>query len=59
MVCQRGLHTHRDLKKIASCRVKPLQLVERNEESVLASKDVMLEDGLEDVENLFIDLKNA
>ena len=62
MVCQRGqsvfLHTHRDLKKIASCHVKPFQLVERNEESVLASKDVVLEDGLEDVKNLFTDLKN-
>ena len=62
MVCQRGqsiyLHKHRDLKKIASCRVKPFKLVDRNEESALVSKDVMLEDGLEDVENLFTDLKN-
>ena len=43
------LHTHGDLKKIASCQVKPFELVERSEESWLVSKEVMLEDGLEDV----------
>ena len=54
VVCQRGqsvyLHTHSDLKKIAACRVKPFELVDQDEES--ASKEVMLEDGLKDVENL-------
>ena len=52
------LHTHRDLKKIASCRVKPFELMERTDESVLVSKEVMLKDGLEEVENLLTDLKN-
>ena len=54
VVCQ----SVRDLKKIAYCRVKLFELVDRDEESVLVSKDVMLEDGLEDFENLFTDLKN-
>ena len=52
------LHTHGDLKKIASCPVKPFKLVDRNVESALVSKNVMLEDRLEDIENLFTDLKN-
>ena len=52
------LHTHGYLMKIASCYVKLFEFVDRNEESVLVSKDVMLEDGLEDVENLSTDLKN-
>ena len=60
VVCQRGqsvyLHTHGDLKKIAACRVKLFKLLDRDEES--ASKEVMLEDGLEDVENLYTDLKD-
>ena len=62
MVCQRGLsvyvHTRGDLKKIASCHVKLFKLVDRNEESALVSKNMMLEDGLQDVKNLLTDLKN-
>ena len=52
------LHTHGYLMKIASCYVKLFEFVDRNEESVLVSKDLMLEDRLEDVKNLFTDLKN-
>ena len=63
VICQRGwsvyLHTHGDLKKIASCRVKPYKLVEREEQSMFSPTDsgkaVMLENGLEDVESLFTD----
>ena len=63
MVCQRGqsvyLHTHGDLKKIAACRLKPFELLDQDkcEESV-STKDVMLEDGLKDVENLYTNLKD-
>ena len=40
-----------DIKKVASCKVKPFQLV--NRESIKdSSKEVMLEDGQEDVKNL-------
>ena len=37
--------------------MKPFELVDRDEESALlkSSKDVMLEDGLEEVKNLFTD----
>ena len=58
VVTQRGqsvyLHTHGDSNKIAACRVKPYKLVERQEQttSTEKNKEVMLEDGLEDVENL-------
>ena len=40
---------------IAACRIKPFELMEREEQSVSSEsgKEVMLEDGLEDVENLF------
>ena len=61
VVCQWGqsvyLHTHGDLKKIAACWVKPYKLVEREEQSVSSKsgKEVMLVDGLEDIENLFTD----
>ena len=63
VLCQRGqsvyLHTHGDLKKIAACRLKPFELVSQDElEEFAAVKEVMLEDGLEDVENLFTDLKD-
>ena len=53
-------HTHGDLKKIAACCVKPFELVEREEQSVSSKTgNVMLEDGLEDVESLFTeDLRN-
>ena len=51
------LHTHRYLKKITACRVKPFELVERDKESVSSktNKDMMHEDGLEDVRSLFTD----
>ena len=53
------LHTHGDLKKVAACRVKPFELVSRDESGESTSeKEVMLEDGLEDVENLLTDLKD-
>ena len=60
MVTQRGqsiyLHTHGDLKKIAACRVKPFELVDTNEDE---PKEVMNEDGLKDIENIYtIDLNN-
>ena len=53
VVTQQGqniyLHTHVDLKKIAACRVKPFELVNTNKD---LSKEVMKEDGLEDIDNL-------
>ena len=62
VVCQQGksvyLHTHSDLKKIAACNVKPYQLIDRDEDSALEKKkEVMTEDGLEDVESLYSDLR--
>ena len=61
VLCQRGqsvwLHTNGDIKKVAAC--KPYELVvrkETEEKDKRVSKEVMLEDGLEDVENL-IDLE--
>ena len=63
VVCQQGqsvyLHTHSDLKKIAACRVKPFELIDQDEDSVLEKKkELMTKDGLEDVESLYSDLKN-
>ena len=56
VLCQRGqsvwVHTVGDIKKVASCKVKTFQLVERNSIKDSSSKEVMLEDGLEDVKNL-------
>ena len=59
VLCQWGqsiwLHTNRDIKKVAACKVKPYQLVDREaikESGKEVSKPVMLEDGLESVENL-------
>ena len=56
VLCQRGqsvwVHTVRDIKKVASCKVKPFQFVDRNSSKDSSSKEVMLEDGLEDVENI-------
>ena len=59
VLCQRGqsvwLHTTRDIKKVAACKVKPYKLVDREENKDMdkkVSKKVMLEDGLEDVDNL-------
>ena len=61
VVFQRGqsvyLHTHSNLKKIAACRVKPFKLLYWDEESA-STKEVMLEDGLENVENLYTYLKD-
>ena len=55
VLCQRGqsvwVHSVGDIKKVASCKVKPFQLVDR-ERINNSSKEVMLEDGLEDVKNL-------
>ena len=57
VLCQRGqsvwLHTNGDIKKVAACKVKPHELVDKKENKEKeVSKKVMLEDGLEDVENL-------
>ena len=58
-LCQRGqrvwLHTNRDIKNVAACKVKPYKLMDREalqEKNEDVSKKVMLEDGLENVENL-------
>ena len=58
VLCQRGqsvwLHTNRDIKKVAACKVKPYELVDRKENDGKyeeVPKKVMLEDGLEDVKN--------
>ena len=63
VVCQRGqsvyLHTHGDLKKIAACRVKPFRLVDcAGMEDSAPVKEVMLEEGLEDIENLHTEIKD-
>ena len=53
------LHTHGDLKKIAACHVKPFELVSQDEDSALEKKKgMMTKEGLENVENLYSDLKN-
>ena len=61
VVTQRGwsvyLHTHGDLKKIAACRVKPYELV--NTEETRTNKEVMKEDGLEDINNLYTSSLNS
>ena len=44
------LHTHGDLKKIAACRVKPFELVDTEENE---HKEVMKENGLEDIDNFY------
>ena len=64
VVTQRGqsvyLHTHGNLKKIAACRFKPFELVEIEEQTTSTENNnkVMLEDGLEDVENLYTEQLN-
>ena len=40
------------LKKISVCRVKPYELV-NTDESTNNTKDVMQEDSLEDIDNLY------
>ena len=59
VLCQQGqsiwLHKNGDIKRVAACKVKPYKLVDREaiqENSKEVSKPVMLEDGLESVENL-------
>ena len=54
------LHTHGNIKTVVVCQVKPFELVDRkmlkNESKESTKKrQVMLEDGLEDVKNLDID----
>ena len=46
------VHTVGYIKKVASCKVKPFQLVDRKSIKDSSSKEIMLEDGLEDVKNL-------
>ena len=61
VLCQRGqsvwLHTHGDVKKVAACRVKPFQLVDREllkskSEKSAEEKHVMLEDRFKNVDDL-------
>ena len=56
VVAQRGqsvyLQTHSDLKKIAACRVKPYELV-NTDGNTHNTKEVMKEDGLEDIDNMY------
>ena len=61
VLCHRGqcawLDTHGDIKKVAACQVKPFQLIVResikNEsEHEAECRQVMLEDGLQDVDKL-------
>ena len=56
IICQRGqsvwLHNIRNTKKVATCRFKPFQLVDRESIKDSDSKKMMLEDGLEYVNNL-------
>ena len=68
VLCQRGqsvwVHTNGDIRKVAACKVKPYELIDRESEEYKKqvelekkggkknSKKVMLEDGLRDVESL-------
>ena len=61
VLCHRGqsvwIHTHGDVKKVAACWVKPFQLIDReavkNESEQNAEwRQLMLEDGLQDVDKL-------
>ena len=55
VICQRGqcvwIHAAGDIKKVAACKVKPFQLIDR-EVADKSPKNLMLEDGLKDVKNL-------
>ena len=59
VLCQRGqsvwLHTSGDIKKVAACKVKPYELVDRkeNKENEVSNK-IMLKDGLKSVEDTVI-----
>ena len=48
------LHSMGDIKKVASCKVKPYELVERKvpDSDQDPEKQVMLEDGLKDVKSV-------
>ena len=55
------LHLQGDIKKVAACRVKPYELVDRenskeNDEKTKEEYMVMLEDGLADIEALHADM---
>ena len=50
------MYSHGDLKKIASCRVKPFELVERNNESALELEEEKLKKDVS--AELFTELKN-
>lgn len=64
VLCHRGpsvwLHTMGDIKKVASCKVKPYDLIDRESMECKCketSRKVMLEDGLEDVETIMDEVK--
>ena len=71
VLCQRGasvwLHSKGDIKKVAACRVKPYELVDREsnsgegsslpEDSPSGQDHVMLEDGLAEVEKDIVSAK--
>ena len=49
------LHTNGDIKKVAACKVKPYEWADRESDDYKAKKStkkVMMEDGLEDVDDL-------
>ena len=46
------VHIIGDIKKVATFRVKPFQLIDRESIKDSNSKKVMLENGLEDVKNI-------
>ena len=53
------LPSHEDIKKVTACRVKSFKLDDRDmvkNEEANVKKKLMLEDGLEDLENLLSDL---
>ena len=68
VLCQRGqsvwIHTNGDIRKVAACKTKPYELIDREskeykqqvdqdtKQGMKNSKKVMLEDGLRDVEDL-------
>ena len=67
VLCQRGqsvwIHTNGDIRKVAACKTKPYELIDRESQEYKQQVDqdtikgkkkkkVMLEDGLSDVEDL-------
>merc|ERR1712080_308739 len=64
VLCHRGpsvwLHTMGDIQKVASCKVKPYELIDRKSlecDCKKTSRKVMLEDGLEEVETIIDEVK--